>query len=82
MNTMKKNYNQNAVDVFSNQNKMDYTVAKSFIDDAYEKRASARAAIKTYRNDGLSLVRKRFKEYKIAQKLAVRAYVKCMSDIK
>ena len=72
---------------------MDFCTAKHYIDDAYEKRRIARKAIKIVRECGFeghmlqtsyfcAVAKQAIKDYRMAQKLAVRAYNKCMAEIK
>jgi hypothetical protein len=91
--TVVKRYNQKACDPFSANTCMDFCTAKSYIDDAYEKRRIARKAIKIVRECGFeghmlqtsyfcAVAKQAIKDYRTAQKLAVRAYNKCMAEIK
>lgn len=90
---MVKKYNTKACNPFSESTCMDFCTAKHYIDDAYEKRRIARKAIKIVRECGFEghmlqmsyfcgVYKQAVKDYRKAQKLSVRAYNKCMTDIK
>ena len=89
---VRKGYNDKACNPFSENARMDFCTAKHYIDDAYEKRHIARKAIKIVRECGLEdhmlqmsyfcgVCKQAIKDYRKAQKLSVRAYSKCMTEI-
>lgn len=90
---MRVNYNRKATNPFHADCSMDYCTAKGYIDDAYDKRRIARKAIKIVRECGLeghmlqtsyfcAVAKQAIREYRKAQRLAVIAYRKCMSEVK
>jgi hypothetical protein len=90
---MKKRYNEKACDPFSENTCMDFCTAKHYIDDAYEKRRIARKAIKVVRECGFeghmlqtsyfcAVAKQALQNYRNAQALSIRAYNKCMNEIK
>lgn len=91
--TVRKRYNNKAYNPFSAGAHMDICMAKSYIDDAWEKRRIARKALKFVRECGLEghmlqtsyfcgVFKQALKEYRKAQKLSIAAYNKCMADLK
>ena len=91
--TVCKKYNDTACNPFAENQRMDFCMAKFYIDDAYEKRRIARKALKIVRECGFeghmlqtsyfcAVAKQAVKDYRTAQRLSVKAYRKCMADIK
>jgi len=81
MSRILKKYNDSARNVFDNNHIMSFLEAKSFIEEAYNKREKVRHSIRYIRRNrgDISLM---WVEYRKAQKLCVSAYYKCLNDIK
>ena len=90
---MRRTYNTKAYDPFQDGQIMDYCTAKGYIDEAWEKRADARKALKAFRDCDLTgdmrqssyfcaVLKNALRDYKKAQRLGVRAFHKCMADTK